>query len=66
MANTLSNLDRMSRGLLAISLVTFFIGGGFGALHCAASRQLVEAARARRRSNSITPTQGSEASVVVP
>jgi hypothetical protein len=41
--------ETMSSGLLAISLVTFFVGGGFGALHCAASRQLVEASRARRR-----------------
>jgi hypothetical protein len=40
--------EAMSRDLPAISLVAFFVGGGFGALHCAASRQLVEAARAAR------------------
>ncbi|MBE0529712.1 MAG: hypothetical protein IH626_02735 [Rhodospirillales bacterium] len=38
----------MTRGMPAVSMVSLFVGGGFGALQCGASRQLVEAARARR------------------
>ena len=58
--------ESMSRGLLAVSLVTFFVGGGFGALHCAASRQLVEAARARRRTSEVMQTPGPAAGAVAP
>ncbi len=51
--------EMVTRGMADVAVVAFFIGGAFGALQCAASRQLLEAARARRERHGLAVAEAA-------